>query len=249
LRSDEHATVDPQEVAFYSRLAEQWWDEKGSFWPLHRLNRLRVSYLHKAICDHFGRTTETQQPLAGLSVLDIGCGGGILAESMARLGASVHRIDVVERNIEVAHGHARQSGLAIRYEQVDIKDVVERGRQYDVVLNMEVIEHVANLPLFMSLCTRLVTNNGILFVATINRNLLSWLFAIVGAEYVLRWLPIGTHRWRKFVKPAELESLLTDNGLEVSASTGVQVNPFNRKFSLSPRKQVNYMLTATRHNS
>ena len=168
---------------------------------------------------------------------------------MARLGASVHGVDVVERNIEIARQHAHQSGLAIRFEQVDIEDVVERSQRYDVVLNMEVVEHVTNLPLFMALCTQLVNNDGILFVATINRNLLSWLFAIVGAEYVLRWLPIGTHRWRKFVRPAELEFLLADNGLIVNASTGVQVNPFNRKFSMSPRQQVNYMLTATRHNS
>ena len=242
------ATVDPQELAYYSRLADQWWDEAGKFWPLHCLNRLRVSYLREAICHHFGRAATEELPLTGLSVLDIGCGGGILAESMARLGASVHGIDVVERNIEVARRHARQSGLEIRYQKVDVEDLVKPGRQYDVVLNMEVVEHVSNLPLFMSLCTRLVAEDGILFVATINRNPLSWLFAIVGAEYVLRWLPVGTHRWRKFVKPAELETLLANDGLRIDATTGVQVNPFTRNFSLSPRQQVNYMLVATRHN-
>jgi 2-polyprenyl-6-hydroxyphenyl methylase/3-demethylubiquinone-9 3-methyltransferase len=238
------STVDPNEVAYYHRLAEQWWDERGKFWPLHRLNQLRASYLREAICRHFGRAAYTRQPLAGLSVLDIGCGGGILAESMARLGASVHGIDVVERNIAVASEHARQSGLDIRFEFVDVEAVVERAQRYDVVLNMEVVEHVADLPLFMSLCARLVADDGILFVATINRSLLSWLFAIVGAEYILRWLPVGTHRWSRFVKPAELESLLAGNRMRVTASSGVRVNPFTRKFSLSRRRAVNYMLSA-----
>jgi 2-polyprenyl-6-hydroxyphenyl methylase/3-demethylubiquinone-9 3-methyltransferase len=238
------STVDPKEVAYYHRLAEQWWDEQGKFWPLHRLNRLRVSYLRETICRHFGRAACAQQPLAGLNVLDIGCGGGILAESMARLGATMHGIDVVERNIVVASQHARQSGLEIRFEYVDVADVVERAQRYDVVLNMEVVEHVTNLPLFMSLCSRLVEDDGILFIATINRNPLSWLFAIVGAEYILRWLPVGTHSWRKFVKPAELQALLADNGMSVNASTGVRVNPFTRVFSLCRRQSVNYMLSA-----
>ena len=238
-------TVDPDEVAYYTRLADQWWDEQGKFWPLHRLNRLRADYLRRAICRHFGRPWDTRQPLAGLSVLDIGCGGGILSDSMARLGASVHGIDVVERNIGVAREHARKTDLDIQFEYVDVADVVERGHRYDIVLNMEVVEHVADLPLFMSQCTRLVKPQGILFVATINRNPISWLFAIVGAEYILRWLPIGTHSWRKFVKPAELKYLLDENGMEVNATTGVRINPFTRKFSLSRRQPVNYMLSAT----
>ena len=242
-------TVDPQEVAYYSRLADQWWDEQGKFWPLHRLNRLRVSYLREKICGHFGLDAAAGQPLKGLSVLDIGCGGGILSESMAKLGAKVHGVDVVERNIGAAERHARQSGLDIRFEHVDIEEIVERGQRYDVVLNMEVVEHVADLTLFMSLCSRLVADDGIMFIATINRNPLSWLFAIVGAEYVLRWLPIGTHRWSKFVKPAELAEMLADNRLGVIASTGVRINPFSGRFSLSPRPTVNYMLTATRQQS
>lgn len=238
------ATVDPREVDYYSRLAEQWWDEQGIFWPLHRLNRLRADYLRRAICRHFGRAFDTRQPLSGLRVLDIGCGGGILAESMARLGASVRGIDVVEKNIRVARAHAQREHLDIRFDLVDVADLEQPGQGYDVVLNMEVVEHVDALPLFMSQCTRLVADQGILFVATINRNPISWLFAIVGAEFVLRWLPIGTHRWRKFVKPAELERLLAANGMAVNASTGVRVNPFNRHFSLTPRKTVNYMLSA-----
>jgi 2-polyprenyl-6-hydroxyphenyl methylase/3-demethylubiquinone-9 3-methyltransferase len=163
---------------------------------------------------------------------------------MAALGASVHGIDIVERNIKVATQHALRSQLAIQYEYVTVEDVIERPHRYDVVLNMEVVEHVADLPLFVSLCTRLVARDGILFVATINRNLLSWLFAIVGAEYILRWLPRGTHRWHKFVKPRELEVLLDRNAMTINASTGVQVNPFTRHFTLSPRHAVNYMLSA-----
>jgi 2-polyprenyl-6-hydroxyphenyl methylase/3-demethylubiquinone-9 3-methyltransferase len=238
------STIDPGEVAFYSQLADQWWDEQGKFWPLHRLNRLRSEYLRIAICRHFGRAAGVDSPLAGLSILDIGCGGGILAESMAALGANVHGIDIVERNIKIASQHALQSQLAIQYEYLTVEDLIERAQHYDVVLNMEVVEHVADLPRFVSLCTQLVARDGILFVATINRNLLSWLFAIVGAEYILRWLPRGTHRWHRFVKPRELEGLLARNAMTVNASTGVQVNPFTRHFSLSPRHAVNYMLSA-----
>ncbi len=237
-------TIDPDEVAFYSQLANQWWDEKGKFWPLHLLNKLRTDYLKTAICHHFDRVCTGEKPLDGLRVLDIGCGGGILSESMANLGASVHGIDVVERNIKIASQHASQSKLAIQYEYVDLEEVVKRPYRYDVVLNMEVVEHVADLPLFVSLCTQLVESDGILYVATINRNPVSWLFAIVGAEYVLRWLPKGTHSWQKFVTPTELESMLATNNMSVNASTGVRVNPFNRKFSLSSNHSVNYMLSA-----
>lgn len=240
----ESTTVDPQEVAYYTRLADQWWDERGKLWPLHKLNQLRVNYLRRAICQHFGRSFDTRLPLAGLCVLDIGCGGGILAESMARLGATVHGIDVVERNIRVAREHSRQAGIDVKYEHVDTADLVERRQRYDVVLNMEVVEHVVDLPTFMTQCTSLVKQEGIVFIATINRNLLSWFIAIVGAEYVLRWLPIGTHRWRRFVKPGELKAMLADNGMIVNASTGVKVNPFNRQFRLTCRQPVNYMLSA-----
>ena len=237
-------TVDPDEVAFYTRLADQWWDEQGPFWPLHKLNRLRVEYLKRAICRHVGRAFDTRQPLRGLRVLDIGCGGGILAESMASLGARVHAVDVVERNILIAREHAQKIGSEVNYEPIDIGELVERGEKYDVVLNMEVVEHVADLPLFMQQCNQLVADEGILFVATINRNPISWLFAIVGAEYVLRWLPIGTHQWSRFVKPGELRSMLQRDGLVVKDTTGVRVNPFTRHFSLSPRTPVNYMLSA-----
>jgi 2-polyprenyl-6-hydroxyphenyl methylase / 3-demethylubiquinone-9 3-methyltransferase len=242
-------SIDPGEVAYYTRLAHQWWDQQGPFWPLHQLNQLRVSYLRSAICRHFGRDDAADRPLSGLSVLDIGCGGGILAESMAALGAKVHGIDVVERNIRVASLHAADSGLDIDYEFVSVETLSERARRYDVVLNMEVVEHVAELPGFMSHCTQLLSKDGILFIATINRNLLAWLVAIVGAEYILRWLPVGTHRWSRLVKPRELEALLARDAIIVRDSVGVRVNPFTRHFSLTPRLWVNYMLCATRRNS
>ena len=239
------STIDPAEVAYYRRLAEQWWDERGPFWPLHRLNRLRVSYLREAICRHFGRDPSSSRPLEGLRILDIGCGGGILSESMARLGARVHGIDVVERNIHIARQHAFRSRLDIDYEEITVEQLAARRHSYDVVLNMEVVEHVANLPEFMAPCCELVADDGITFIATINRNPLAWLVAIIGAEYVLRWLPRGTHHWRKLVKPGELKALLSAGGLQVRDATGVRVNPFNRRFSLTESLRINYMLSAT----
>ena len=163
---------------------------------------------------------------------------------MASLGADVKGIDVVEKSINVARQHSRHSGLSIDYDCVTVETLVSEGQRFDIVLNMEVVEHVADLPAFMSSCNRLLARDGIMFIATINRNLLSWLFAIVGAEYILRWLPRGTHAWRKFVKPSELRHMLAADDLKVIATTGVQVNPFNRQFGLSRRSAVNYMLSA-----
>ena len=239
-------TVDQREVDYYSRLAQQWWDEGGKFWPLHRLNGLRADYLKQRICGHFDRDPSAARALGGLRIVDIGCGGGILAESMARLGAEVPGIDVGDKNIEVARRHARESGLSIEYRQLTAEELVAEGTHYDVVLNMEVVEHVADLPLFMAACNRLLGDRGLQFIATINRNPWSWLIAIVGAEYVLGWLPRGTHRWSRFVRPAELESMLRADGLAVDDITGVAVNPLSRRFSLSPRVAVNYMLCASR---
>jgi len=239
-------TIDQREVDYYARLAEQWGLESGKLWPLHRLNALRVDYLKRRICSHFRRDPAQPRPLGGLRIVDIGCGGGILAESMARLGAEVHGIDVVEKNIEVARRHARQSELPIDYRQVTVEDLAASGEHYDVVLNMEVVEHVADLPLFMSACNRLLGARGLQFIATINRNPWSWLIAIVGAEYILGWLPRGTHRWSRFVRPDELEALLRRDGLHIDDKTGVAVNPLNRNFSLTRRLAVNYMLCASR---
>ena len=238
-------TVDPREVAFYESLAAFWWDTSGPFWPLHRLNALRVAWIRDGLCRHFGLDSERPRPLSGLRVLDIGCGGGILSESMARLGATVTGIDVVEKNIGTATVHARQQGLSIDYQARTAESLAAAGAYYDVVLNMEVVEHVADLPAFMQACTALTGENGVMFVATINRTPLAWLFAIIGAEYVLRWLPKGTHRWSEFRKPEELDALLEAGGLRVQQRSGVTVNPLTRKFQLTRRLNVNYMLMAS----
>jgi 2-polyprenyl-6-hydroxyphenyl methylase/3-demethylubiquinone-9 3-methyltransferase len=239
-------SIDPKEIAHYDALADQWWNTQGQFWPLHRLNALRCLYLKNAICDHFGRDPDTQLPLDGLRMVDIGCGGGILSESMARLGANVHGIDVTEKNILIARQHSAQQALPIEYEYTSVEEVATRNTSYDVVLNMEVVEHVADLPHFMTACSSLVADHGIMFIATINRNLISWLFAIFGAEYILRWLPRGTHTWHKLVRPNELDVLLYREGLTVTSRHGVRINPFTRAFSLSDRTTVNYMLSARR---
>ncbi len=238
-------TIDPREREYYTRLAEQWWDSDGVFWPLHRLNRMRSEYLKQQICRHYQRDPSASLPLGGLRIVDVGCGGGILSESMAALGAQVLGIDVVEKNIRIAREHNRQQKLPIEYENIGVEDLVRRGEVFDVVLNMEVVEHVADLETFVAACNRLVGPDGMAFIATINRTWLSWLFAIVGAEYILRWLPRGTHRWDRFVKPGELDGLLARDGLQVIDRRGVQVNPVTRGFSLSGRLAVNYMLAAT----
>lgn len=242
----EDTTIDPREVAFYEGLASFWWDRSGPFWPLHCLNELRVAWIRNRLCDRFGLPADAERPLAGLRVLDIGCGGGILAESMARLGADVTGIDVVEKNIRIAALHAAQQGLNIDYRTCTAESLAAGNAQFDVVLNMEVVEHVADLPVFMSACNRLVARGGVMFIATINRTARAWLFAIVGAEYVLRWLPRGTHRWRAFRKPALLRRLLARDGLDLRDQSGVAVNPINRSFRLTRGMHVNYMLMAAR---
>ena len=239
-----HTSVDAEEVARYAALADTWWDKSGPFWPLHRLNELRVQYIRDRVCDFFQRNPASVKPLAGLRMLDIGCGGGILSEAMSHLGAQVHGIDVVERNIAVARHHARQTGLAIHYETIAAEALAQQGNTYDVVLNMEVVEHVADLPGFVHACTRLVRPSGLLTIATINRTWFSWVTAIIGAEYILGWLPKGTHQWRRFPKPGELEALLAKDQLPVIARTGVRVNPLTRRMSLTPFMGINYMLVA-----
>lgn len=239
-------TIDPREVEFYTRLADTWWDRDGPFWPLHKLNELRVGYIKEKLCQHFGHSSAAERPLEGLSVLDVGCGGGILSESMAKLGACVTGIDVVDKNLQVASLHAAQHGIEVDYRAVTASDVAASGAVFDVVLNMEVVEHVADVKLFMRDCTSLTADGGVMFVATINRTPLAWLFAIVGAEYVLRWLPRGTHRWSMFQKPRDIAAHLRDGGLLVKDTVGVAVNPFSRSLSITSSSAVNYMMFCTR---
>lgn len=240
------SSIDPKEVLYYERLADTWWDPAGPFWPLHRLNELRENYLRDWLCRHFFRDPELEQPLANLSILDVGSGGGILSESMARLGARVTGIDVVERNIHISALHAQTSALPIEYRHTTAEALAEAGERFDVVLNMEVVEHVANVDSFMTACGNLVADNGAMSVATINRTSLAWLVAIVGAELVLRWMPRGTHHYQKLCKPAEIERYIHLSGLNVIARTGVRVNPFKRSLHLSRFMGINYMMIATR---
>lgn len=234
-------TVDPEEVAYYERLADRWWDTSGPFWPLHRLNGFRVGYIRERLCAELGRDPDAAQPLRGLRLLDIGCGGGILSESLARLGAEVVGIDVTAKNIRVAELHAKQSGLAIDYRLVGVEELAASGATFDAVLNMEVVEHVENLPQFLADCGRLVRPDGLMVVATINRTPLAYLMAIIGAELILRWLPRGTHQYRKLVKPSEVVAGLGQGHTELHR-IGVRVNPFDRSFHYTRLMSVNYMM-------
>jgi 2-polyprenyl-6-hydroxyphenyl methylase/3-demethylubiquinone-9 3-methyltransferase len=240
------SSIDPAEAAHFGKLARLWWDPDGPFWPLHRLNTLRLDYIRSHLAVRFGRDAGAGRPLTGLRILDIGCGGGILSEAVAELGAEVHGVDVVEKNILIAERHASGRGLSVRYEWSSAESLVARGETYDAVLNMEVVEHVADLPFFMECCTRLVKPGGVMVIGTINRTMASFFGAIVAAEYVLRWLPRGTHHWRKFPKPAELERLLEQGDMKVVDRTGVGVNPFGWRFRLTRYEGINYMLVAVR---
>ncbi len=235
------ASVDPEEVAFYTRLADRWWDADGPFWPLHLLNQLRSEWIVERIT-----TGAPESPLRGVRVLDIGCGGGLLAEAMARGGAEVTGIDVTERNITVARLHAEAAGLDIDYRYQSAEALAVAGERFDVVLNMEVVEHVADLDGFMAAACDLVAPSGHMFVATLNRTLAGFVIGIVGAEYVTRLLPRGTHQWSRFVRPDELAAHLADGGLEVAARSGVRVNPWRRRMTLTPWLGVNYMVHARR---
>lgn len=234
-------TIDPEEVAYFERLAHRWWDADGPFWPLHRLNAFRVDYIRRHLAASFGRDPELEHPFEGLRVLDIGCGGGILSESIARLGASVTGVEITEKNVRVAQIHAHWRGLDIDYRLGTAEDLVRAGEQFDVVLNMEVIEHVEHLPEFLADCGRLVRPGGVMFIASINRTLAAFVVAIFGAEYLLRWLPKGTHHYRKLISPREVEAVLGDV-FTIKDRTGVRVNPFNRVFSYTGWMGVNYML-------
>jgi 2-polyprenyl-6-hydroxyphenyl methylase/3-demethylubiquinone-9 3-methyltransferase len=233
--------IDPAEVEYFEKLAHRWWDDQGPFWPLHKLNRFRADYIRAQLCRVFARDATAERPLEGLEVLDIGCGGGILSESMARLGARVTGTEITEKNIRVAQIHAEWSGLDITYRLATAHEMAAAGETFDALLNMEVVEHVEHLPDFLADCARLVRPGGVMVVATINRTPLAWLTAIIGAEWVLRWLPRGTHHYRKLVKPQELMDGLGSELVPLDR-TGVRVNPFNRAFKFSGSMSVNYMM-------
>jgi 2-polyprenyl-6-hydroxyphenyl methylase/3-demethylubiquinone-9 3-methyltransferase len=242
-----HTTVDPDEIERFSRIAEEWWDPAGKFAPLHRLNPVRIGYIRDRAAAHWRRDALSGSPLEGLDLLDIGCGGGLLSEPMARLGARVTGIDAAPRNIATAALHAEGQDLAIDYRATTAETLAEAGRQYDIVLALEIVEHVADVELFLRCCGALVKPGGLLFLSTLNRTAKAWALAIAGAEYVLRWLPRGTHDWRKFLKPSEVVRGLRNGGIDAQEIVGVVYSPLGRAWSLNKNDlDVNYMLYGTK---
>jgi 2-polyprenyl-6-hydroxyphenyl methylase/3-demethylubiquinone-9 3-methyltransferase len=244
--SEPRSTVDAAEVARFSALAAEWWNPAGKFKPLHRFNPVRVGFLRDRLADHFGRAPLAERPLADLSILDVGCGGGLLAEPLTRLGARVTGIDASGPGLMAARLHAEQMGLAIDYRESTVEKLADTGAQYDAVLNMEVIEHVADRAAFLAASAAVLKPGGLTVVATLNRTAKAYALAIVGAEYVLGWLPRGTHDWAKFVRPDELRAELTAAGLTPQETTGVVYSPLADRWSLSSDAGVNYMIAATK---
>lgn len=236
-------TGDNAELSRFNSLARMWWNPDGPMWTLHAMNQFRIQVILDVLAEQGRIDRRADHPLQGMRVLDIGCGGGILSETLARLGAEVTGIDLAERNIRIAQEHAKAQDLDIEYRYQDVTTLHDA---FDLIFNMEVVEHVADLPAFMSACYRNLKPGGITFVSTINRTPLSFLLAIVGAEYILRLLPKGTHQWRKFVEPPILQALLQQSGLKLCWSSGVRFNPFRRHFSLQSSTAVSYMLAASK---
>jgi len=237
-------TIDQNEVERFSRIAGQWWDPRGPMAALHKFNPVRLAFIRDRSAAHFGRDAGRLDSLAGLRILDIGCGGGVLSEPLARLGASVVGADPSESNIAVAQRHAARSGLSIDYRATSAEALAAAGETFDIVLAMEVIEHVTDPGMFVELAAAMVKPGGLLFVATLNRTAKSFALAIVGAEYILRWLPRGTHQWEKFVTPGELETAIARTGLRGVAQTGVIYNLFADRWQTGADMDVNYMVVA-----
>ncbi|MCB2107829.1 MAG: bifunctional 2-polyprenyl-6-hydroxyphenol methylase/3-demethylubiquinol 3-O-methyltransferase UbiG [Rhodobacteraceae bacterium] len=244
--SSQAGTVAVDEIAKFAAMADEWWDPAGKFKPLHKFNPERIRFVRDRTAAHFGRKTDQREPFTGLSLLDIGCGGGLIAEPMARLGFGVTGIDAGEKNIGVASLHASKMNLTIDYRCEPPEALAQRGRTYDVVLALEVVEHVADLDQFLAAAATLVAPGGLLFAATINRTLKALAMAKIGAEYILRWLPPGTHDWRKFVRPSELAGSLRAGGLVVSDVAGMSYDIMRDDWTISRNVDVNYLMVATK---
>ena len=232
-------TINKKEIEKFSKIAEEWWNPEGKFKPLHKFNPIRISYIKENIINTF-KLNYNKFPLKNIKILDIGCGGGLLSEPMCRLGAKVTGIDASDKNIEVARLHSKKNNLEIEYlcsspEKFSAKD------KFDVILNMEIVEHVEDVNFFLKSCSKLLKKDGIMFVATLNKTLKSYIFAIVGAEYILRWLPIGTHEWEKFIKPEDLISILKKNDLRLDKLDGMSFNLIKNKWSVGSDKSINYI--------
>jgi len=242
----EGLSVDPDEVEKFSKIAAEWWDPNGKFAPLHKFNPVRLTFLRDELCAHFGRDPKSRTPLEGLKLIDIGCGGGLLSEPMANMGAEVLGVDASAANVKTAAVHAEQSGASTTYRHGTAEDVLAEGQAFDVVLNMEVVEHVADVPAFLQASANLVAPGGLMVIATLNRTARAYALAVVGAEYVLGWLPRGTHDVRKFVKPSEIRDALTGTGVTIEPPIGVSYNPLQGEWKLSGDTAVNYMIVARR---
>ena len=232
-------TVNKKEIEKFSRMAEEWWDVDGKFKPLHKFNPIRIKYIKESVIENFKLQNNEKLPLNGINLLDIGCGGGLLSEPMCRLGATVTGIDASAKNIEIAKIHAKKNNLNINYICTSPEKI--QKEKFDVILNMEIVEHVENVDLFLDSSSNLLKKNGLMFVATINKTLKSYLFAIIGAEYILRWLPIGTHEWEKFIKPDDLKNILSKFDMTMIKTDGVKFNPILDKWSLSKDMSINYI--------
>lgn len=239
-------TLDREEVARFARLGGEWWDPHGPFKPLHRINPMRLTYLRDQLCAHFGRDPKQGKSLEGLNLLDIGCGGGLVCEPLARLGAGVTGIDPGAESIDAAKAHAEAGGLVIDYQAATAEELAARGQSYDAVLLLEVVEHVPDVPALLKAIAPLVRPGGLMILSTLNRTLKAYALAIVGAEYILRWLPVGTHQWERFVTPGELRSALAGAGLMLTDTTGMIYDPFADEWRLGRDTDVNYFATATR---
>jgi 2-polyprenyl-6-hydroxyphenyl methylase/3-demethylubiquinone-9 3-methyltransferase len=243
------SSIDTAEIERFSRLASTWWDPRGPMAPLHKLNPVRLGYIRDKATAHFGRDPKKLDCLKGLRMLDIGCGAGILSEPLARLGATMVGADPSEENIAVASAHAEDNGVDVDYRATTAEALAAANEKFDVVLAMEVVEHVNDVAEFVATCASMVRPGGLMIAATLNRTLKSFALAIVGAEYVLRWLPRGTHQWDKFVKPVELERAIESTGLNVTGERGVIYNPFADRWQLSSDMDVNYMLVAENNSA
>ena len=235
-------TVDKIEIEKFSKLAKDWWNPSGKFKPLHLFNPTRIRFIKEKLVSHFKLDPSSEKPLEKLKILDIGCGGGLLCEPLNRLGAKITGIDASNDNIEVAKIHSREMNLNIKYIRCSPENLNFKN-EFDVILNMEVVEHVSNVSLFIQNCSKLIKKNGIMFVATINKNLKSYIYAILGAEYILRWLPIGTHDWDKFLTPQDLEIAASKNNFLADEIVGMKFNLFSKKWSKSNDSSVNYIST------
>lgn len=240
------STASPDEIARFAAIADEWWDDTGKFRPLHKLNPVRVQFARDCLAGHFGRDVTMPLPLSGLAVLDAGCGGGLMSEPLCRLGADVTAIDAGDETIEVARNHAERNGLDIRYRRAMPEALASEGVSFEAVVSLEVVEHVADMDVFLGALAALVKPGGALVIGTLNRTLKSLALAKIGAEYILRWVPAGTHDWKKFVRPSELANGLRPHGFELRQIKGVVFNPLREEWSLSNNTDVNYLTYFTR---